>query len=169
MLFSQAKTVTSRPTVSTILVVLFAATVFLTAPHALITRLVGSRVLPTAEASGDRPAKLHAIANAYGRLPLSFARNLGQDDGRVRFKARGLDCDLFLTADEAVLALRYGAGVVREGTESAPEGRSHSADAFRVLRMKFRGANRNAKIEGLGEMPGKVNYFIGNDPRKWRK
>ena len=30
------------------------------------------------------------------------------------------------------------------------------------------GANPKAKVVGLDELPGKSNYFIGNDPKKWR-
>ena len=30
------------------------------------------------------------------------------------------------------------------------------------------GANPNPKIVGMDELPGKSNYFIGNDPKKWR-
>jgi hypothetical protein len=33
-----------------------------------------------------------------------------------------------------------------------------------VLRMKLVGANERAKVMGLEELPGKSNYFIGNDP-----
>src|SRR5262249_22458555 len=36
------------------------------------------------------------------------------------------------------------------------------------LRMKLVGANPQAKVMGLEELPGKSNYFIGNDPKKWR-
>jgi hypothetical protein len=34
--------------------------------------------------------------------------------------------------------------------------------------MKLVGANANAPVMGSDELPGKVNYFIGNDPKKWR-
>ena len=34
--------------------------------------------------------------------------------------------------------------------------------------MKLLGANRAAKVTALDELPGKSNYFIGNDPKKWR-
>jgi hypothetical protein len=37
-----------------------------------------------------------------------------------------------------------------------------------VLRMKLVGANPAAKVSGTAELPGKSNYFIGNDPKKWR-
>jgi hypothetical protein len=34
--------------------------------------------------------------------------------------------------------------------------------------MKLVGANPRAKVTGLDQLPGKSNYFIGNDPKKWR-
>ncbi len=34
--------------------------------------------------------------------------------------------------------------------------------------MKLVGANRSAKVTALDELSGKVNYFAGNDPKKWR-
>jgi hypothetical protein len=34
--------------------------------------------------------------------------------------------------------------------------------------MKLLGANTAARGVGLDELPGKSNYFIGNDPKKWR-
>jgi hypothetical protein len=34
--------------------------------------------------------------------------------------------------------------------------------------MKLVDANAQAKVSGLEELPGKSNYFIGNDPKKWR-
>ena len=37
-----------------------------------------------------------------------------------------------------------------------------------MLRIKLIGANPQPELVGLEELPGKVNYFIGNDPKKWR-
>jgi photosystem II stability/assembly factor-like uncharacterized protein len=37
-----------------------------------------------------------------------------------------------------------------------------------ALRMKLVGADPAAKVIGLDQLPGKSNYFIGNDPKKWR-
>ncbi len=34
--------------------------------------------------------------------------------------------------------------------------------------MKLVGANASATVTGADELPGKSNYFIGNDPKKWR-
>ncbi len=37
-----------------------------------------------------------------------------------------------------------------------------------VVRMKLIDANPSPRIVGLEELPGTSNYFIGNDPQKWR-
>ena len=34
--------------------------------------------------------------------------------------------------------------------------------------MKFLGANPNVRLEGVEPLPGRSNYFVGNDPSKWR-
>ena len=46
------------------------------------------------------------LAGRYGKLPLSFEVNRGQSAKEVKFLARGQGYVLFLTRDEAVLALR---------------------------------------------------------------
>jgi hypothetical protein len=34
--------------------------------------------------------------------------------------------------------------------------------------MRFAGANPSAKVQGEGELPGKINFFIGNDSSQWQ-
>jgi hypothetical protein len=51
------------------------------------------------------PATQARVAESYGKLPLSFEANHGQTDARVKFLSRGSGYSLFLTGDEAVLAL----------------------------------------------------------------
>jgi uncharacterized repeat protein (TIGR01451 family) len=108
----------------------------------------------------------HQIANAYGKLPLNFVANHGQTNHRVRFNARAVGYSLFLTANEAVLALS-SASTCQAGVES--QHGSADEDASRVLRMQLLGVNTNARISGLDKLPGKLNYFIGKNPDKWRK
>src|SRR6267143_5595002 len=45
---------------------------------------------------------------AYGKLPLSFEENQGQTAREVRYLSHGSGYELFLTPQEAVLALRSG-------------------------------------------------------------
>jgi hypothetical protein len=37
-----------------------------------------------------------------------------------------------------------------------------------VVKLRVVGSNADAKVSGLDELPGKSNYFIGNNPKKWR-
>ncbi len=110
--------------------------------------------------------------SAYGKLPLSFERNVGQTDQRVKFLARGPGYSLFLMPAEAVLALRRPGQQMR--VSEAASGRAEKkmlAEAKAkqvVLRIRLAGANRNPQIEGIDPLPGKANYFTGNDPAKWR-
>jgi hypothetical protein len=115
------------------------------------------------------PAKA-AVQAAYGKLPLSFEANQGQTDSRVKFLARGNGYTLYLTGDEAVLQLRSEDRKSKlEGRESRDTAQSSTFNPqSSVLRMKLVGANSSPQAAGLDELPGKSNYFIGNDPKKWQ-
>jgi hypothetical protein len=95
-------------------------------------------------------------------LPLFFEPNQGQTAPQVKFLARGSGYALFLTADEAVLQLQQPRPNPRTATEVPATAPSS------VIRMKLDGANSAAGISGAGQLPGKSNYFIGNDPAQWR-
>jgi Beta-propeller repeat len=105
------------------------------------------------------------IAAMFENLPLIFETNRGQATKQVKFLARGDGYDLFLTGDGATLALRTGAPA-----EEAPlpigDGSEKTARE-EVLRIRPIGANPRARIEGVDKLPGKANYFTGNDPKKW--
>ena len=107
--------------------------------------------------SHARRAKTDSVAQSkidegYGHIPLQFEANGGQAATQVKFLARGRGYGLFLTPNEAVLALHK------------PQANHHSS----LLRMRLEGANQEPKVSGQDELPGKVNYLIGNDPAKWR-
>ncbi len=95
----------------------------------------------------------------FARLPLSFERNQGQTDRRVKFLARGPNYTLFLTSHEAVLALQRTAPPVGEKSSASPQPA--------VVRMKLVGADPAAAVSGVDELPGRSNYFVGNDAQRW--
>ncbi|MDX6304191.1 MAG: hypothetical protein QOI77_1160 [Blastocatellia bacterium] len=96
-------------------------------------------------------------------LPLSFEQNLGQWDSRAKFSARGAGYNLFLTANGAVLELRKSKPrSIKTSGETPPE------TSLARLGLNLQGANRNADFEGVDQLPGHLNYFIGNDRAKWR-
>src|SRR5258707_2654069 len=65
-----------------------------------------ARVVSPISASEVDPKAQAKILDSYGKLPLSFEANHGQADGRVKFLSRTGGYTLFLTTDEAVLAMR---------------------------------------------------------------
>lgn len=79
---------------------------------------------------------------------MAFEANRGQVNERAKFLSRGSGYTLFLTPQEAVLAL--------------PAGEANS-----VLRLQFEGARQTPLIEGVEPLPGTVNYFRGSDPAGW--
>jgi Domain of unknown function DUF11/Beta-propeller repeat len=99
-------------------------------------------------------ARAQEAGAAYRHLPLIFEPNEGQTQAEVRFLARGSGYGLFLAASDAVLELQHrmarGAGAT-------------------VLRMGLTGANPAPAVSGENELPGKSNYFLGNDPARWHR
>src|SRR5712691_7387139 len=135
--------------------------------------LVGASILAlalaaTVAAEVPKPVK-PALLESYGKLPLSFEANDGQADSQVKFLSRGRGYTLFLTSTEAVMVLREGESV-RSVAGGPPAAKREKGKALRgtVLRMRLDGANPAPRLIGVRELPGKSNYFVGNDPKKWR-
>jgi hypothetical protein len=127
--------------------------------HAVIATVVGLLCLAAgvdrapevrAAASASRPTPV--AATALGRLPLAFEENRGQTDERVRFLVRDRGMTAFLCPTETVFALRSG---------------DANAPRTEVVRMRFVHADATPVVESRDPLPGRANYFIGNDPSRW--
>src|SRR5437899_3883735 len=135
----------------------------------LALALVSCAPAPATRTSTEIPqATKQQVLVAYGKLPLSFEANQGQTDPQVKFLARGRGYTLFLSPDEAVLTLtkvdaHAKLRISGEATLVEPEKRAGT-----VLRMKLLGANPTPRVTGVEELPGRSNYFVGDDPKKWR-
>src|SRR5881396_2176463 len=118
-------------------------------------------------ASAIKPVSAAPRASeAYGRLPLHFEANQGQTHQDVRFLARGPGYSLYLTAGEAVLVLTKPSPHAKRDSRSTPERLGTQARGTPVVvRISLvGGAAPKPLVSGLDELPGKANYFIGNDP-----
>src|SRR5437867_8485135 len=118
----------------------------LTASLAANRSAASSSLQQRASASGKagKQTRLRTLAKtsaALLNLPLSFEPANGANE----FFVRGGGHSLSLTPLET--AISFG---------------------DRRLRIKLAGANARAKALALGELPGKRNYLVGNDPAKWR-
>lgn len=101
----------------------------------------------------------------FGKIPLSFAPNVGQADAAVRYHVRGMGGSIFFTPQEIVLAVPTAPRQSRSreynpGTSIT----STLAISMSVVRIQYQGAGTNPIITPGNRLPGVVNYFIGNDP-----
>lgn len=115
------------------------------------------------------------VAEAYGRLPLSFEANQGQAAAQVYFLTREPGYTLFLTGNEAVLALRTSAADRKQLTPVRDSRRTGSAadhgqlpSQESALRVKLVNSSSSAKAHGNQPLAERSNYFLGSDPAKWR-
>lgn len=138
------------------------------------SRKVSTNQMATTATPGTLPsaAQKKDWSYEYGKLPLAFEVNQGQTASEVRFLAHGAGYQLFLTGQEAVLTLHQPQPASPPRTKGttllAGSRRSTGTLKTSVLRMHLEGANPAAEIAGTKLLPGKVNYFIGNDPQNWR-
>jgi len=104
----------------------------------------------------------------FSGLPLRFEPNQGQgnldaSDPRAKFVARGSGYGLFLGSEGAILSM-----VSQDRSTSVDSKRQSGPLRVDSIQMKLVGANQNAAVTGADLLPSKSNYFIGNDPAKWR-
>jgi len=106
------------------------------------------------------------------RIPVHFIRNDGQLDREVRYYMKGSRGSVYLTG-EAVVFDFYSRGKTTpdhpgpEGKELAEAEEDEPAGARLVFRMRILDADPETVVEGRNELPGKINYFVG-DRANWR-
>ena len=142
--------------------------------------LVGLAFLPTTRAVSPMPSQGYPlqlvpdqatcirVSDRYGQIPLSFEANEGQQAEQVKFLSRGKGYNLFLTNGEAVLALRKPNKKTKAPAEQSAAFSEKGKSQLAIVRTNLVGAKPSPKVTGQKELPGKANYFIGNDPTKWR-
>jgi len=131
--------------------------------------LIVSALIGPAFAGSVAPVD-HSKGIQFKRPPLRFEINEGQTDPQVRFMARDRDGVAYLTSDGAVFQISRSIGTPElkprfKKASYTPEIRGFESS---FVRMKAVGANPNPRVVGLDHLPGVTNYFIGNDPAKWK-
>ncbi len=128
---------------------------------------VSTDKLNDAPKSSDEKGIPRPQKNRLADLPLSFEINDGQADAATRFLSRGNGYNLYLNAAESILVL--GKAPVDKDKNRPDSKRTKKANIpVAVVKMKLADSNKQARMSGLEELKGKTNYFIGNDPAKWR-
>ena len=124
-------------------------TIFLTADEAVLT-------LRKSQPGMSRFGKfgLHGRLDSFGAVGPRAGRwpSLAED-------LKSLWTSLIPDLSQMLPDPNSGKGGGAAGLESQP---------LQVMRMRLVGGNAKGRVVGLDELPGRSNYFIGNDPKKWR-
>lgn len=141
---------------------------------ALILSLLAVTLPGSTLATAQPATEASALTPSLADLPITFVPNVGQSDPSVHFQAQGLGGMLFFTPAEIVLALPSSKPEAQtiSGAETTaalrPQIEAAASDRESVVRLSFLGANPAPNIHSVGQMPGVVNYVLGNDPAQWR-
>ena len=132
------------------------------------------------------PNSCQAVARVegdFGQLPLYFMENQGQVNPEVQYYTQGTGFALGFTPQGPIFLLNPGAGQSKAaGACPAPGNPKRGSLAARpsglmkpeaarrqvMVRMTPVGMNQKAVIVPGEMQAGKVNYFLGQDPEKWR-
>jgi len=120
-----------------------------------------------------------ALATTLMTRPLGFEPNQGQAAAPVKYLAHAPAYNLFITDNAVVLALHHNdrrAARFRPGkparpmkSKAEPGAKANPAenDGIDLVAMKLVSANPHPIIDAAEPMRGRVNYFIGRDPKQW--
>ena len=122
------------------------------------------------------------ILENYDKIPITFTSNTGQLESQVKFIAKGNGITIFFTPEgttflldretEESLTKRKTASLAKgilTYDENEPVAHDPKIEReYYVLNLNFINANPNPEVIGEEILPWKNNYFIGNEPSKWR-
>src|SRR5262249_53286227 len=124
------------------------------------------------------------LRSSFSRLPLELVADLDQGDVATGFQASGPWGRLRLGPSRVSLSAhpetarrdRGGKPVGRaspdKGGLATDDGRGRDAPpapAAGAVELSFPGARPDVVPEGEERLPGVVNYFLGDDPGRWRR
>lgn len=93
------------------------------------------------------------LKRLYANLPLYFVRNDGQMNEKVKFYESGGGHTTYYTSEAIYFSL--------------PMAINARSSAQALIKLHAVGGNKNPEITAEGLQKGKVNYLLGNDPKKW--
>jgi hypothetical protein len=103
--------------------------------------------------------------------PFYFESNKGQTDPQVKYLLRGDRYAMHLTSTEAVFvfheALAWPDSQAKAFVPRAEDAPKAGGTKRSVMRMELIGANPDPEIVGQDILPGRANYFVGNNPQNW--
>jgi hypothetical protein len=116
------------------------------------------------------------VVQCLSGMPLSFTENRGQWNDRVLFRADMRGATMWFTRQGANYQFTRCVPSPSSAIDGDPSlldvGRAdlHGSDSIEsiMISASFVGANPNPDLDGEEMLGHKCNYFIGNDPERWR-
>lgn len=143
--------------------------VLLVAGFLATTPFTGAQAAAASSARSSSPARPAQVARHFAEIPLSFEATQARSDANAGFLARGYGYELNLTGDAAVLAVcRPPQGTALRHVQNSA-GRPQRSATCQAIKMQLEGTKGTATPTGEERLPGTINYFIGNDPARWRR
>jgi hypothetical protein len=139
----------------------------------LLGLLAGSYYVGVTNQSSSSDTQKIKVCQNYGKLPLYFIENKGQVDSRVKFYEKAGGHAIYFTPENIYFALRKKENAVKvrhmEMTSpgTSPDTQEKAAPPA-VVQLTPLGMQTGVKIEAVEPQEARFNYFIGNDPAKWR-
>ncbi|MFH1374826.1 MAG: SBBP repeat-containing protein [bacterium] len=140
-------------------------------------------------AGSDNSTTNATVMKGLSSMPLAFTENQGQWDEKVLFRANAGGATMWFSRDGAyyqftrhIPTSNYSSVIASDlrnrgnlphslnVTLSGVEGRPNQPDSLETIMIKanFVGSNPNPHMVGENMLEYKCNYFLGNDPAKWR-
>jgi len=110
----------------------------------------------------------------YYSRALAFTQNDGQFGVETRFRAEAGGATIFLCDNEVVYLFSRDTNDLLDDPRRKDQHFPHKFNRprykkeFTMLKARFIGANEDVEIVGEDLLPHYNNYFLGNDPDKWR-
>ncbi|MFQ6009213.1 MAG: SBBP repeat-containing protein, partial [Candidatus Zixiibacteriota bacterium] len=119
----------------------------------------------------DSAARKTSVISSLSSMSLAFTENQGQWPDSILFRANAGGATMWFTKNGAYYQFtrRIPNNCERQMSTSAPFS-DHQPDHIETMMIKadFVGSNPTPRVVGEGLLDYKCNYFLGNDPAKWR-
>jgi len=124
-----------------------------------------------------------SIQENYGRLPLYFIENKGQINAKVKFYEKARGHTIYFAQDGVYLSLiknnvpednEASASIKSQSSIDNPQSKTSNLQSSiinrqsSIVRLVPLGMQKGVEIVAQEPQQARFNYFIGNNPEKWR-
>ena len=95
------------------------------------------------------PGTEQKIRDMYGQLPMVFWEYIDKEGKTAGYHTRKPGVSIYFFPAEVIFV-------------------SGGKNGRHLLALQFAGCNKDVVLEGVDPGEGRIHYFIGNDPKRWR-